>query len=73
MPKESPSYTRVQLLLPNDLAGFVDHLVAQLSPPGVKFTRQDAIRNTLVKLKTTMFPEPSSTTPSPKRRATAKR
>lgn len=58
MPKATLPYQRVQLLLPNDLANFVDVLVQKLSPSGIKISRQDAIRNTLVKLQHTMNPPP---------------
>lgn len=50
MPKTASSQNRVMLLLPPELLHFVDLLREDLAAPGIKPTRQDAIRLTLSQL-----------------------
>lgn len=52
MPNKTPTSQRVMLLLPTDLAQFVDSLAEKLSEPGLKLNRQDAIRRALSRLMT---------------------
>lgn len=48
---------RLMLLLTRDENRFVEGLAASLSQPGLKCTRQDAIRNALAKLRASLEAE----------------
>lgn len=64
-PAKPPKQEQVNLLLSPELLKFVDDLAQRAAPPGVVFSRQDAIRATLAKLQVQM------TKPAKPSRATA--
>lgn len=54
---------QLNLVLPKDLLAFVDVLRKTVAPAGVTFSRQDAIRATLARLKAEM----AAQTPPPRK------